>query len=1832
MIGFQSYQQKSHFIWFVTSLLLGLMAGSFSNLWGASGPKMPAPVQERGFSASGEFQETVNVFSGSVNIAIPLATLRSANDFVFRLSLYYDSDVWNVFPVGALVAKRTSDLRPKPRDVFDQLDPTAAPFSWNVSPGWLVHPGRIQAVNPQDAEGASFLYFGPDHSRVLLYADLRGDDPNSPNSYFSRDGNYLRFDAEQGATGFLYAPSGTRTRFEGGWFDYVEDSFGNRVDKLMEFPQNPFDPVVMVFRENRFGREIRVGMEPTWGDCGNGPCPNPDLGLVNWVEYPAPGKTNGQPNTARITLERLPIVSVDLPEPPTFCDPEHPAYDSDACVRWIINLDPPDAPPRPAVCDIDDRQAYDEKACFLWSNQNGLGGGAWWRHLASRPPDLSCPNVGECASGLDDLNMTAGGLLHGRKLPLSRVIFPDGTFYQFKYGYMSEVDGGPQGMMSGAISEMVLPTGGTITYEYGVYRVPDNRRSDLRLVDDSEGCEQTPILCRDFWAPQMGVISRKVYGIGPGPALHAPDEVTRYRRGVIDANNIQDHQFLNSAVVDNITDASRGRSMFVVETSPLGHDTVHYYRTPEKAWDYGLPFTRLAVPQANPLFNAFPSRGTGDIGAAYLSKEFFEGPAVVNGQRGTVKRREYLAFERDVKSDNFTSSLNARVHYRRQVFLDDRDDLGNPHYVETRFSDYDGYGHYRTVYQGGSFGGADKTVTTNYNRGVGNYVVYESNAGGDSAETFVFGNGHGFAPRGNSEPWVLDTYDFVLKQGDGQASLNEFHFDTLTGKLLRKRILTNFYDFAKEPEQNRAPNDLLVRFTYDEFGELAITEKYGGDLQNNLDNTNLALLILPSTAESRVSREINYTENLTTIYLQEPATETNLFLVDQSQYERHTGLVTHQQGADGVGLATTYYPTLREASSKTGDDQVVSIDYIPNDGVNPGRVLYQQGTIKTRTHLDGMGREVQTDEDLPSGKAFRTLVYENGFLVAESNPFFTDATFTEFLDLDFLGRPTRVKTAEGKVQTLAYMGIRWTRQGQSIVTAIGGGETQAAKVIIRDALGRVVTVRQQFQDDTLHSARYRYNVHDQIVEVEVGEGGQAQVRTFSYDNRQWLQSENHPEMVVSGGDDDVHHGLYNTEGMVGEIVGPDGTQRFYYHLFGPIRRVTEVLGSSQERLLKDFFYDWTNRSSTNLSGGKLLQSRRFNYLPGEPEPIVVTRTFFYEGLSGRLSDIRLRTSTGQSFEQSITYTNQGKVQQHHYPFKGIPGLDSSVASLLFGGDAQRTINYTYQHGYLESITNLVSRLDYHPHSAFFQRIQFANGVDEEIDTTLGIVRPHRIQAKRGNQTLWDSGIYAYDGAGNVKSIGPSRFSYDRSSRLTRADTEAGGITHRQDWQHDIFGNILTFDDVAISVDPTTNRLDAATYDGRGNLLQFGSILFAYDAMGMITRFTNGTTTEKYIYDDADYRVAILKPSGFQTWSLRDGDGAVLKTYQKKPGTRHLKKVREYVYADGRLLAAYYTNRHGGTTNTERRFYHLDHLGSPRLITDANGLEVSRHDYFAYGQEILPDQGDPDAERLKFTGQERDAVDRDYFKARYYLPLDGRFMSPDPILGEAENPQSWNRYSYALNNPLKFNDPTGLFNQFVFHGATNLLSDYMLIDPFFFFQVQQLENLDHVLAGFKEFFGDLIIESVGNDALTFSLLVIDEFIPEGLSDGLLQYGTAGVGKGLKIGNTVRKGLAGAATQAVKNSEKAFKHNFKYARRVRQRGVQDPKSHNFPYSFDDEILATEPILKNNGYRIFEKPGKMLGKVVTDPKTGARTQTYKDGVFEIGVTKDGVIDHRFFRSRKK
>lgn len=116
----------------------------------------------------------------------------------------------------------------------------------------------------------------------------------------------------------------------------------------------------------------------------------------------------------------------------------------------------------------------------------------------------------------------------------------------------------------------------------------------------------------------------------------------------------------------------------------------------------------------------------------------------------------------------------------------------------------------------------------------------------------------------------------------------------------------------------------------------------------------------------------------------------------------------------------------------------------------------------------------------------------------------------------------------------------------------------------------------------------------------------------------------------------------------------------------------------------------------------------------------------------------------------------------------------------------------------------------------------------------------------------------------------------------------------------------------------------------------------------------------------------------------------------------------------------------------------DHLGTPRMIIDQSGslATVKRHDYLPFGEEVstlglrAPSLGysASDGVRQKFTQKERDVeTGLDYFSARYYGSIQGRFTSADPIMITEDrlvDPQQLNLYVYCRNNPLNLLDPTG----------------------------------------------------------------------------------------------------------------------------------------------------------------------------------------------------------------
>lgn len=343
----------------------------------------------------------------------------------------------------------------------------------------------------------------------------------------------------------------------------------------------------------------------------------------------------------------------------------------------------------------------------------------------------------------------------------------------------------------------------------------------------------------------------------------------------------------------------------------------------------------------------------------------------------------------------------------------------------------------------------------------------------------------------------------------------------------------------------------------------------------------------------------------------------------------------------------------------------------------------------------------------------------------------------------------------------------------------------------------------------------------------------------------------------------------------------------------------------------------------------------------------------------------------------------------------------------------------------------------HAGVSYMQRIW----TGEAIDPAVTALRTPVSVTPAAAPPAWSTGIYQYDSSGNIKSMGTDSFAYDAVGRVVRSTVQG----QLESYTFDPYGNLRQLGNIALTVNEATNRLTEATdritafaYDGVGNMTGDGrGRTYHYDALGMVTAIdVAGTDTIvhdlRMIYTADDERI-VISEGPTTRFRVRDYGARVLREW--KSTGEVLEWERDYLYADGDLVA--------GEVQVDQqqngmRHYHKDHLGSTRMVTDGAGELVARHDYRPFGAEFPPttteyaNTGKGPRDPKKFTGHERDYFSVanvegeyvDYMHARYYSPGWGRFLSVDPVLGTAAEPQSWNRYVYVANNPVNKTDPDG----------------------------------------------------------------------------------------------------------------------------------------------------------------------------------------------------------------
>jgi RHS repeat-associated protein len=289
-------------------------------------------------------------------------------------------------------------------------------------------------------------------------------------------------------------------------------------------------------------------------------------------------------------------------------------------------------------------------------------------------------------------------------------------------------------------------------------------------------------------------------------------------------------------------------------------------------------------------------------------------------------------------------------------------------------------------------------------------------------------------------------------------------------------------------------------------------------------------------------------------------------------------------------------------------------------------------------------------------------------------------------------------------------------------------------------------------------------------------------------------------------------------------------------------------------------------------------------------------------------------------------------------------------------------------------------------------------VDYIYDDLYRLTQEKITDAVNGNR-IYD---YTYDKVGNRKTKGETvnsartvtDYAYDANDRLLNEKVNQQVVAN---YIYDNNGNTLTKTENSITTEYTWN------YENR--------------LIAAIVKDANGATQQsmQYRYNDSGIRVASTV-NGVETRYLIDEMqpyAQVLEEYSPNGAVQV-----EYVYGND-LIAQEQGN--------SRTYYHVDGLGSTRVLTNATGSVVTIYDYEAFGELISSTGGI--GNNYLFAGEQFDEALGDYYnRARYYDADTGRFIRKDDYEGNKKEPLTLHKYIYANDNPVQYIDPSGLASQ------------------------------------------------------------------------------------------------------------------------------------------------------------------------------------------------------------
>jgi YD repeat-containing protein len=894
---------------------------------------------------------------------------------------------------------------------------------------------------------------------------------------------------------------------------------------------------------------------------------------------------------------------------------------------------------------------------------------------------------------------------------LLKVDLPDGSAWNFAYAKGTNVDQSsvvdPGDCSGGALTSAVLPTQGTISWDYQMYQMP------------TAGCDIDP------FGASTGIKTRTLADPTNAGVSGAWSYAQTLTAETAAQWNCTAHQFVLSYApaeqsITTVTDPNLNRTNYYFSVWPVTIGAADQLTRSDGATyrEYGLPFS-----------HKYPA-----VDGKFLSTEVFQ--YVDASHPAALQRTTYVKYEKDAVDVISNLDSNRSLFQTRTIFNDDGP-LNSPNYIDVAYSDNDGLGHYRTTTTTGSFlgTGSARTVTTDYNKN-------SSLVGSNIFQTGTYdstGAANTFSEPPTTSPWLANLYSRVLTTEGSSTAVQEVCFDPSTGFLNGTRTYAG---------GGRAPSDVVAAFGSDAnangvLGAVTSEKYYGGDinlLTADPQATLCSLLPSPGTLGYDIRHAYDHGVRKSSEYFSGGTTVGTKIL--DLDIDPNTGLPVTSRDTSGVATAFTYDASRRVTSARTSTDPQINYTYSKatsngNTATGASATISQaagaSGTPQVEFRFDGFGRPVLHSRSLPSTtpgvpRWSRQKTVFDGMgrkvNVSEAEESDTPSHFTVFSNFDVFGRAHTVTKPDGTAATLNYVGSREIDRTEFIHTQAGQPDTAAVTTELYDVHGRLYDVLEP--GSNLH-ASYTYDVGNHLQTASITGDGVTQTRSFNYDNRGFLLSEAHPELGPGG----TTYDHYDARGHPHHKLSGAANGTYDLQLaYDPSERLTLVSDQNGARELKRFVFINQNDGTVipqNYRNGKLAQAVRTNHLP--TGDVVVTETYKYDAPTGRLSlrqtDVTSGATTLQSYQQVFGYDAIGEITNPGYP---------TCATTVPCGTTGAGATFTYQDGSLVSIPGYASSITYLGN--MLSQVVHQNQVTDTYsqDATNGLPRPSAIAFSNWNTT------------------------------------------------------------------------------------------------------------------------------------------------------------------------------------------------------------------------------------------------------------------------------------------------------------------------------------------------------------------------------------------------------------------------------------------------------------------------------------------------------------------